>query len=211
LHNSGSAVPIVTSAYCDGVAPTSWVKTRSKLRTLMETRAARPSTARRLFTALCELSFGTCSRRQLSTIERIAGARLLLHDSPRACRSPDQVPPQPYSRCVGRPAFVDSTDLGIGERILATTTRSRALGHYFPLADNPTAVRSIQRSHLGPGSYLTLGPAQIRLCTNDVLAEAICGSVGWQQCTRGPSHQNRGISHSTLVSSLGTRRFELRW
>jgi hypothetical protein len=194
------------SAYCDGVAPTSWVKTRSKLRTLMETRAARSSTERRLFRALCELSFGTCSRRQLSTTERIAGARLLFHDSPRACRSPDQVPPQPYSRCAGRPAFADSSDLGIGERILATTNRSRALGHYFPLADNPTAVRSIRRSHLGPGSYLTLGPAQIRLCTSDVPAEVLCGSVSRQRCTPGP-HQNCGISHSTLA----TRRFELHW
>jgi len=35
------------------------------------------------------------------------GARLFFRDSPRACRSPDPVPPQPYSRCVGRPAFID--------------------------------------------------------------------------------------------------------
>jgi hypothetical protein len=34
-------------------------------------------------------------------------------DSPRASRSPDPVPPRPYSRCVGRPAFIDSSDLGI--------------------------------------------------------------------------------------------------
>jgi hypothetical protein len=31
------------------------------------------------------------------------GARLLFHDSPRACRSPDQVPSRPYSRCLGLP------------------------------------------------------------------------------------------------------------
>jgi transposase len=31
----------------------------------------------------------------------------------RTCRSPDQVPSRPYSRCVGRPAFIDSSDLGI--------------------------------------------------------------------------------------------------
>jgi len=41
------------------------------------------------------------------------GARLLFHDSPRACRSPHQVPSRPYSRCMGRPAFIDSSDLGI--------------------------------------------------------------------------------------------------
>src|ERR1700751_4743403 len=29
-------------------------------------------------------------------------ARLLFDDSPRACRSPDQVPSRPYSRCVDR-------------------------------------------------------------------------------------------------------------
>jgi hypothetical protein len=38
------------------------------------------------------------------------GARLLFHDSPRACRSPDQAPSRPYSRCVGCPAFIDSSD-----------------------------------------------------------------------------------------------------
>ena len=42
------------------------------------------------------------------------GARLLFHDSPRACRSPDQVPSRPYSCCVGCPAFIDSSDQGIG-------------------------------------------------------------------------------------------------
>ena len=35
------------------------------------------------------------------------GARLLFHDSPRACRSPDPAPPRPYSRCVGRRALID--------------------------------------------------------------------------------------------------------
>jgi Transposase IS66 family len=38
---------------------------------------------------------------------------LLFRDSPRACRSPDPAPSKPYSRCVGRPAFIDSSDLGI--------------------------------------------------------------------------------------------------
>ena len=42
------------------------------------------------------------------------GARLLLHDSPWACRSPDPVPSRLYSRCVGRPAFIGSSDRGIG-------------------------------------------------------------------------------------------------
>src|SRR6266581_4535038 len=41
------------------------------------------------------------------------GARLLFHDSPRACRSPDPVPPRSHSRCVGRPAFIDSSYLSI--------------------------------------------------------------------------------------------------
>ncbi len=41
------------------------------------------------------------------------GARLLFHDSPWACRSPDQVPSRAYSRCVGRPAFIDSSERGI--------------------------------------------------------------------------------------------------
>ena len=36
-------------------------------------------------------------------------ARVFCHDSPRACRSPDPVPSRPYSRCVGRPAFIDSS------------------------------------------------------------------------------------------------------
>jgi len=29
-----------------------------------------------------------------------------------ACRSPDPVPSRPYSRCVGRPAFIDASDRG---------------------------------------------------------------------------------------------------
>jgi hypothetical protein len=41
------------------------------------------------------------------------GARLLFHDSPRACQFPDPVPSRPYSRCVGRPGFIDSRDVGI--------------------------------------------------------------------------------------------------
>src|SRR5271157_4073115 len=39
-------------------------------------------------------------------------ARLLFQGSPRACRSPDSVPSRPYSRCVGRPAFIDASDRG---------------------------------------------------------------------------------------------------
>jgi hypothetical protein len=39
-------------------------------------------------------------------------ARLLFHGSPRACRSPDPVHSRPYSRCVGRPAFIDASDRG---------------------------------------------------------------------------------------------------
>jgi hypothetical protein len=42
-----------------------------------------------------------------------SGARLLFHGSPRACRSPDPVPSRPYSRCVGRPAFIYASDRGI--------------------------------------------------------------------------------------------------
>jgi hypothetical protein len=38
------------------------------------------------------------------------GARLLFRYSPRACRSPDPAPPRPYSSCVGRPAFIGSSD-----------------------------------------------------------------------------------------------------
>jgi len=41
------------------------------------------------------------------------GARTLFHDSPRACRSPDPVPSRSYSRCVGHPAFIDSSEMGI--------------------------------------------------------------------------------------------------
>jgi hypothetical protein len=40
-------------------------------------------------------------------------ARLLFHDSPPACRSPDPLPSRPYSRYMGRPAFIDSSDRGI--------------------------------------------------------------------------------------------------
>jgi hypothetical protein len=41
----------------------------------------------------------------LSVVERAGdfGARLLFHDSPRACRSPDPIPSRPYSRYVGGP------------------------------------------------------------------------------------------------------------
>src|ERR1035438_6038583 len=42
-----------------------------------------------------------------------SGALLLFHGSPRACRSPDPVPSRPYSRCVGRAAFIDASDRGI--------------------------------------------------------------------------------------------------
>jgi len=42
----------------------------------------------------------------------IGGPRMV--HSPWACRSPDPVPSRPYSRCVGRPAFIDSSDRGIG-------------------------------------------------------------------------------------------------
>jgi hypothetical protein len=48
------------------------------------------------------------------------GARLLFHDSPRACRSPDQVPPRPYSRRVGQPAFIASGDMGFEDSLLTT-------------------------------------------------------------------------------------------
>ena len=41
-----------------------------------------------------------------------SGAQLSRRDSPRACRSPDPVPSRPYSRCVGRPAFIDASDRG---------------------------------------------------------------------------------------------------
>jgi hypothetical protein len=40
-------------------------------------------------------------------------SRLSGRGSPRACRSPDPPPTRPYTRCVGRPAFLDSSDLGI--------------------------------------------------------------------------------------------------
>jgi hypothetical protein len=35
-------------------------------------------------------------------------------DSPRTCRSPDPVPPRPYSRSVGRPTFIDSSNRATG-------------------------------------------------------------------------------------------------
>ena len=40
------------------------------------------------------------------------GAGLLFRDSTRTCRSTDQVPPGPYSRCVARAAFTDPSDGG---------------------------------------------------------------------------------------------------
>jgi hypothetical protein len=43
---------------------------------------------------------------------------------PGACRSPDPVPSRPYSRCVGRPAFIDSHDRVVWVKaILAGTER----------------------------------------------------------------------------------------
>src|SRR5208282_5916618 len=37
---------------------------------------------------------------------RSPGARLLFHDSPRACRSPDPASPRIHPRCLGRAVFV---------------------------------------------------------------------------------------------------------
>ena len=54
----------------------------------------------------CSDSLG---RRKLPQAES-AGARLLFRDSSRDCRSPDPVPPRPYSRCVGRPTVIDSSN-----------------------------------------------------------------------------------------------------
>jgi hypothetical protein len=51
-------------------------------------------------------------RRKLPQAER-AGTRLLFRDSPRPSRFPDPASPRPYSHCVGRPAFIDSSDLEI--------------------------------------------------------------------------------------------------
>jgi hypothetical protein len=47
-------------------------------------------------------------RGKLPSVEDFS-ARLLFRDSPGAWRSPDPVPSRPYSRCVGRPAFIDSS------------------------------------------------------------------------------------------------------
>src|ERR1700687_2410561 len=51
-------------------------------------------------------------RGELSSVESLR-ARLFFRDSPRACRSPDPVPSRPYSCCVGRPTFIDSSNRGI--------------------------------------------------------------------------------------------------
>src|SRR5207302_1513400 len=57
-------------------------------------------------------------------------ARLFFCDSRRACRATDPVPPGPYSICVGRPTFIDSSGRRIGvEEIFATSARSRSLVH----------------------------------------------------------------------------------
>jgi hypothetical protein len=45
-------------------------------------------------------------------------ARLFGRGSPRVCRSPDPAPPRPYSCCVGRPAFIDSSDEVINKGVL---------------------------------------------------------------------------------------------
>ena len=61
------------------------------------------------------------------------GARLLLHDSPWACRSPNTVPSRPYSRCVGHPALLDSSDLGISVKSFCDQQ------HSFLFPDKPPA------------------------------------------------------------------------
>ena len=45
-------------------------------------------------------------------------ARLFGRGSPRVCRSPGPAPPRPYSCCVGRPAFIDSSDEVINKGVL---------------------------------------------------------------------------------------------
>jgi hypothetical protein len=50
---------------------------------------------------------GELNIREISVQGTRPGARLLFHDSPRASRSSDPVPPRPYSRCVGRPASIN--------------------------------------------------------------------------------------------------------
>ena len=74
------------------------------------------------------------------------GARLLFHDSPRACRSPDQVPFRPYSRCVGRPAFIDSSDLG-GTPIIHRSNQSTMYSRRSMLCQgSPERESSLERS-----------------------------------------------------------------
>jgi choline dehydrogenase-like flavoprotein len=57
-------------------------------------------------------------------------ARLLFRDSARACRSPDPVPPRPYSRFVGRAAFIDR-----GVRVIL-----RPQPHSFSFSNNPPRI-----------------------------------------------------------------------
>jgi hypothetical protein len=66
--------------------------------------------------ALADLwqTFGDFIRPDFKVLQSIQAERGrdgdVIHDSPRACRSPDPVPSRPYSR---RPAFIDSSNLGI--------------------------------------------------------------------------------------------------
>ncbi|HEX4786220.1 MAG TPA: hypothetical protein VH350_17905 [Candidatus Sulfotelmatobacter sp.] len=57
----------------------------------------------------CSDSLGRGKLPQVET----SRARILFRGSPRACRSPGPVPPRSHSRCVGRPAFIDSSGRGI--------------------------------------------------------------------------------------------------
>jgi hypothetical protein len=57
-------------------------------------------------------------------------AGLLFRDSPRTCRFPDPVPPRPYSRFVGRAAFLDR-----GVRVIL-----RPQPHSFSFGDNPPRI-----------------------------------------------------------------------
>ena len=84
---------------------------------------------------------------------KVSGARLLFRDSPRACRSPDPVPPRPYSRCVGRPAFIDSSNRGISAITRSLPFFRSWLLSPAPRASKPLMPFSSPRAWLHPESF----------------------------------------------------------
>jgi len=94
-----------------------------------------------------------CRRGKLPPVET-SSAQLFGSGSPRVFRSPDPAAPGPHSRCVGRPAFIDSKDRGGGGASTRFHPKRRASIDHRPgpnIARVPLTVPSNTQSHKSPG------------------------------------------------------------